>query len=342
MKLRLLPFLLPLIFSSCLSVMNYNIQVLEPAESTILPVRNNVLVINRAIIDDKDVVMPQNYFSANITQNLYNLTTTEILFSLAENLNESPGIDSIDESRLLEMPGTVPGVIPDVLPPVLVNYFSDSLDVNTIISLESFNAEYFDTIKILKGRPNSSELLYQIESRIYTDSFWRLYKGESGELIDGYRLSDTLTWKYETTDAGKINRIFLPTIDIMMHQAGKKISKTCAGRISPVWVEQERKFFAGGNYKLSVAAHYINNNQLDEAEKIYTQLLSGSNATMVAAASYNIAFIHELRGNFEQAHVWARRAYLHHKKPLFAEYIEILEDRITKSNLLDRQLGVFR
>jgi hypothetical protein len=341
MKIRLLLLLLPLVFSSCLSLMNYNIQVLEPAETTKIPLMNNVLLINRTIIDDKDLLMLHDYSGINITQNLYNLATTEIIFSLAETLNESPGIEYIDESRLLEMPGIAPGEVPDVLPPVLVNYFCDSLDVQTIISLESFKASYFDTIIVIQGRINSSEMVYQMGSRLNTDSFWRIYEGESGELIDEYKLSDTLTWKHETKDAGKISRLFLPTIEVMLHEAGKKTSMAYAGRISPVWVEQERKFFAGGNYRLSVAAHYIQNNQLDEAEKIYTQLLSGNNTRIVAAASYNLAFIHEMRGSFTQAHAWARRAYIHNKRPLFAEYIKILEDRITKSNMLDRQLGEF-
>jgi hypothetical protein len=293
MKFRLILLFLPLLFSSCLSVMNYNIQVLEPAESTKFPLMNNVLLINRTIIDDKDLLMIRDYSGINITQNMHNLATTEIIFSLAEALNESPGIEFIDENRLLEMPGITPGVVPDVLPSDMVNYFCDSLDVKTIISLESFKASYFDTVIVIQGRINSSEMVYQMGSRLYANSFWRIYEGESGELIDEYSLSDTITWKHETNDAGKISRLFLPTIEVMLHEAGKKTSMACAGRISPVWVEQERKFFAGGNYKLSVAAHYIQNNQLDEAEQIYTQLLSGNNASMVAAASYNIAFIHE-------------------------------------------------
>ncbi len=338
-KLQLI--LSPLVFASCVSMSTLKIQVLEPASVPVTPALERAVLLNRMILDhEKNYEIPDTLSPGSVIIESFNRTTTEILFSLADILNESPGIDYVDDSKLLEIKTDDVNFMPDLLEPNLVMLICDSLEADGIISLESYYVEYIDAITEKQGVTESVwQNYYKGNTELQIYALWRTYIKTDGGLVDEYLIRDTMEWVHAAYTISEV-RDNLPSTDEILLEGAYFTALTYARRISPHWLENERYYYSRGNYNLRVASHFIVNDQLDNAEMIYMELLEGRNNTIVAAACFNLALIYELRGDYRQALVWARKSYHAKRNRITLDYIAILEERHTKSGELDKQLGI--
>ncbi len=332
-------FLCPLVFVSCVSLSTIEIQVLEPADNPLVPETENVIILNRTIIEEVETGNIEESYLPHDNVELFNKASTEIIFALADILNESPGIAPTDESRLLEIPQKEIVKDPGMLEPEFIVFLCDSLNANAILSLEYLGMQLPDKIKLSQRRNEAYIRNYYIgEISLEINALWRAYRGNDGGVMDEHSWSDTLVWRHASFIANEIPD-FLPGPEAATLEAAYFTALAYARRISPYWIVEERNYFSRGNRKLRRASGYIENARFDEAEVIYKELLERRNDNIVAAAAYNLAYLNEIRGDYRQALDWARRSYKIRSHPLTAEYIEILEERFEKSAELDRQLG---
>ena len=338
---KLLLILSLLLFASCVSMSTIKIQVLEPASDPVTPAMVSAVLLNRMILEnEQNSGNPDTLPPGSEIMESFNRSTTEILFSLADILNESPGIDYLDDSKLLEIKTDDIVLVPELLKPNFVILICDSLEADGIISLESYYVEYSDSIFAKQGVTETSwKKYYKGNTELHISAMWRTYAETDGGLIDEYLVRDTLRWVYTAYTINEV-RDNLPSNDEMLMEGAYFTALTYARRISPHWLENERYYFSRGNYNLRVASHFLENDQLDNAERIYADLLTGRNNTIVAAACFNLALIYELRGDYRQALVWARKSYHAKRNRITLDYIAILEERHTKSGELDKQLGI--
>ncbi len=354
-----IPALFSILFASCITMNTINIDVLEPASNPVTPDIENAVLLNRMIIvnsDDSrvignsvfriikrdisgtrpnDTIVPENTVIES-----YNQITTEVIFSLADILNESPGINHLPDSALLEVPESDSGITLDPLDAGFVKRNTELFGADGIISLENFYVEYNDTITINEGDAETGWYNYYIGSiNLIINALWRTYTSSDGEVIDEYEMRDTLQW---TNASFTRSLIFegLPTLDEALLESAYFTALNVARRISPYWMLEERYYFSRGNYDFRMASHYLINGQWDNAETIYMNLLNRRNYTIRAAAYYNLALLNELKGDFRQALVYARKSYQAKILPVTIKYIDILEERSAKSRELDRQLGI--
>ncbi len=316
-------------------------QVLEPASYPLTPTLERAVLLNRIILDyEKNHEIPDTIFPGYDTAETFNLATTEILFSLSDILNESPGIDYLDESKLLEIKTDDISFMPDLLEPDLVMFICDSLKADGVISLESYYVESVGLITEKQGVNGVSlQNYFKGDTRLKIYALWRTYRKDDGGLVDEYLLRDTLKWSHAAYTISEV-RNNLPSIDEILFEGAYFTALTYARRIAPYWLEDYRYYYSRGNYNLRVASDFIVNHELDSAEIIYKDLLTGRNNIIVAAACFNLALIYELRGNFRQALVWARKSYQIKGNRVTLDYIAILEERHLKSMELDKQLGL--
>ena len=338
-KLQLI--LSPLIFASCVSMSTIKIQVLEPASDPVTPAMVSAVLLNRMILEnEQNSGNPDTLSPGSEIRESFNRATTEILFSLADILNESPGIDFLDDSKLLEIKTDDFVLLPDLLESNFVMFICDSLEADGIISLESYYVEYTDSIVSKQGVTETGwQNYYKGNAELHISAMWRTYIKTDGGLIDEYLILDTLQWVHAAFTINEVSDN-LPSTDEILMEAAYFTALTYARRISPYWLENERYYFSRGNYNLRVASQFLENDQLDNAERIYVDLLTGRNNTIIAAACFNMALIYEFRGDFRQALVWARKSYQLKRNRVANDYIAILEERHAKSGELDKQLGI--
>ncbi len=336
---KILVFLYSFFLISCVSVSTLDIQVLEPASDPVTPDITSVVLLNRAVIDEKYANHSLDSVYSNHNNELYNQSTTEIIFSLAQILNESPGIDFLSDDRLLEIPGADPSLIPDLLDPSFVIFLCDSMNANAIITLEGYDIIYSDTLNIVSRRNGAiADSYYLGEVNANITSVWRIYEQYNGGIVDEHVWLDTLVWQFASYSMNEIPD-YLPSLEEVLLEAAYYTALTYARRISPYWINQERYYFARGNRNLRLASNLLNVNRLDDAEIVYKSLLDSRNKNIVASSKFNLSLIYEMRGDYRQALNMARRSFQIRRHPVSVIYLEILEDRLEKSTELDRQLG---
>ncbi len=339
MRDKLLFVFYTLVFNSCVSVSNIAIKVLEPASDPVTPEISSIAVLNRTVLDETDETEKLDSVFSNQKNKLYNQTTTEIIFSLADILNESPGIDFMSENELLEISSADLTLIPELLSPEYVINTCDSLNVNALLSLDTYNIEYSDTIKVVGERARASTDSYYLgKVNVNITTLWRIYEHLEGNLVDEHLWFDTLNWQHASYFANEIPNN-LPSIEEVLMEAAYYTAITYARRISPYWIVQERVYFSRGNRNLRIASNYMSKYMFVEAEMFYDNLLGSRNKNIVAAAKLNLSLISEIRGDYRQALNLARRSYQLRRHPASDDYIKIIEERIKKSNQLDQQLG---
>ncbi len=331
----------PLFFTSCISFSTISIQVLEPASDPLTTAVGSTALLNRSIFDPLIYRVPEDErILDSVLVTSYNLATTEVLFSLADILNESPRFAFIDNDKLLEMPVTDKTKEKEILEPSFVNYLCDSLQVDGIISLENYYVEYNDTLIKVPGESGTQWMDYYIgRTEVLIDGKWRAYIRSEDSPVEEFRIKDTLSWEYSAFSAEE-TLINLPAAEEALIEASYFTALTYARRIAPYWLEKERYYYSTGNRLLRQASVYLLSDQLQNAETVYETLIGRNNKNTIAAASLNLALINELRGDFRQALVLARKSFRLKRHPLTAGYIEILENRLEKSRELDEQLGI--
>ncbi len=340
---RLLLFIAPVFIVSCISVSNFEIQVLEPAEVELNPEVRDLLILNRTILEVPvrpiESTIPDTVLQPDFITDLLNSATTETVFSFADILNESPGFNYIDASRIIETTRTEPGKVPEPLDRLYVTALCDSLDADALTSLEYFVIEYRDSLipEIYNELGRNTQYMRGVIDLKIT-AIWLIYEGEGGRPVDEYVLSDSLRWELADWDVDDV-LVQMPDIEEVFLEAAYFTALTYARRISPYWLTSERVLFMRGNRGMRRAYRHFRNYETDIAEAIYLDQLERWNKNIVAAAMHNLALVNELNGNTRQALVWARRSYQYSQNSLTAEYIETLEERVRKSEELDRQFG---
>ncbi|TVR68525.1 MAG: tetratricopeptide repeat protein [Marinilabiliales bacterium] len=329
---------------SCVSVSKIEIQVLEPASDPLPPEINRVLLLNRTIADTVlpplQTVRPEPVISDQFLSDLLNQTTTELIFALADILNESPGTEYMDSTMILETGMSERYQIPLPLDPLFVSELCGPLAADALISLEYLRVVYSDSIS--EERWNSMggwNRYYWALIDVDITAGWRIYEGGGGGVIDEYVFTDTLVLDFTDWD---INEVLykMPDIAEVFMETAYLTALDFARRISPHWMTGDRMVYFRGNRNMRKAYRHFISNELEIAEAIYLEQLDRMNRNLVAAAMHNLALVNEMRGDSRQALVWARRSYQVARKQLTAEYVVILEERAEIAEQLDRQLGV--
>ncbi len=338
----LLFLLCTLIHVSCVSVSTLDIHVLEPADEPLTPEVYRAALVSRINENENSghPVPDEDPKSLARRASAVSLAALETLISLAHILNESPGMDYLDgNAAKAESNGSGGNRIPEPIDPASIIDLCREEGADAVISLEFLLVEFHDTIMNKPGVKETQWFGYYLGKRsAYFNVFWRTYWGGDGYPVDEFALSDTLTWEHASFNQGTLGN-FLPSPDEALMEVSYLAALDYARRIAPYWVEEERSYFSRGNLRMRRASGHIRDNRLDDAESILLRLLDRRNTHIVAAAWHNLALINELRGDYREALVMARKAYQSRMHPLMADYIETLEERLEKSYELDRQLG---
>ena len=110
-----------------------------------------------------------------------------------------------------------------------------------------------------------------------------------------------------------------------------------AARILPYRLRVTRDYFVKGTSNFEIAKRKAQTGKWDEAGKLWEAETSNPDMKVAGRACYNMAIINEINGNLESAVDWAQKAYEDYNTKQALDYIRILENRISKNELLKIQ-----
>lgn len=299
---------LVIISPACKTVSSVQFQTLE-APRVVLPSD-----INRLAIVDRNQHFPSDsvvhYYSINgvaikdtidRTQNM----TLNCYQGFVENLSEFWSQDSIPFIRL-----------PKTIMPDTIRYFTP-LNWETVDSI--CQASQSDVLVVLEDIRafNKHEIIEGDAFWAFTDVHyygkWRIYDPLYKKLYDDRILVDSLFMEVTGGSFIELVNKKIPGREQILNDASYELGRSYVNLISPTWMDVSRKYFVSGDKRLSAALYFMNKNEFDSAINIWESLISEKDLKLAGRAAYNLAVIHEMKGDLKNARGWIRKAIYFYK-----------------------------
>ena len=140
------------------------------------------------------------------------------------------------------------------------------------------------------------------------DLFPRLYQQ------DEPALSTHLLKEHLQSQTRKLIYQAIPSRDHILNDASYELGRSYVNLISPRWVDVSRSYFVSGDKRLSTALYFMNKNEFDTAINLWESLTKEDNMKLAGRAAYNLAVVHEMKGDLKNARDWIRKAIYFYKK----------------------------
>jgi len=312
---------LVLLMSACKTTSVVQFQTLE-APKVVLPSD-----VNRIAIVDRN-----QHFPSDSVEHYYLVTSVPVKDSIdhtlnmslncywgfIENLSEFWPQDSIPFIRLPQkmMSDTTRHFTP--LSWETVDSICQVSQSDVLVVLEDIQA--FNKHEVIQG-----DELYWAMTEIYYLGKWRIYDPVYKTLYDDRIMVDSLFLESSDPSFNKLVNEKLPGREQMLNDAAYELGRSYVDLISPRWIDVSRNYFISGDKRLSAALYYMNREEFDNAINIWKGMMGEDNLKLAGRAAYNLAVVHEMKGDLKNAQGWIRKAnYLYKKmKNRPGEYKEV-------------------
>lgn len=342
---RVLIFLVIIIalFTAC-NKRYMNIQILLPAQITLPKQIKKIGVANRSLPSNEDKFF--NIVEGFLTgESIYadRQGSNECVRGFAAKINNSPRFNAVVIEGA-NLKGTGTREFPEPLEGNMVDQLCKQYGVDALILLEAFDSNIgFNEDKRNEKRKdkNGAEYIvveYDAHLNINVATGWRVYDYTTRNIADENRFTDYKQWN--STGNSKSNaRAKLPNKRDAINQSAYYSGERYAIRISPNWAKVSRYYFTKGHDDFKIARDFARVNNWDKAMEIWENLTTSSDTKIAGRACHNMALAYEMKGELDIALVWAKKAYSDFVLNSERSYINVLQNRITNSKVLDKQMN---
>lgn len=166
---------------------------------------------------------------------------------------------------------------------------------------------------------------YWVTNEIRYRGIFRIYDPLYQKFYDNRLIADSLFVEISDSNLDRLVNEKLPSRREMMNDAVYELGKDYVDLISPRWVDVSRDYFVSGDKRLSTALYFIKKNDFDTAINMWESLSKEMDMKLAGRAAYNLAVVHEMKGDLKNARGWIRKAMYFFKKMknMPSEYKEI-------------------
>ncbi|MFC2114667.1 DUF6340 family protein [Bacteroidota bacterium] len=331
-----------LYLSSC-ATSSIAIQILVPADINVPQHIQKVAVINRSLPDKEEKV--KNFIEGLLTgESIYadREGSENCLLGLVNQLNSSPRFNASYLSGV-DYRGTGTRSFPIPLEWQQVDELCKMAGADALVVLETFDSDnsirkYTRVVKKTVENKQVEEIVYYADLNINVNAGWRIYDNMNKRIIDEQSFMDNklFTGKGQSPDNALKN---LPNKRSAINQAGVFAGAQFGRRISPTWVGASRKYYKGKDAELKRAKRFVQTNAWDEAIAVWEPLTENPEKKIGGRACYNMGLAFEMKGDFETALEWMKKAYYNFNMKDALPYINLLNRRIQDRQRLNEQLG---
>lgn len=349
MKLRILKKLsfviivAGIVFLNACHTASIPLEVLLPAEINIPQHIENVAVANRSLPAD----------NKKVTNILEGLLTGESLFAdrvgsnhciegLVEKLNTSPRFVALLYGGD-ELKGTGTKTFATPLDWAKVDDICLRNKVDALILLETFDSDMHINKGSRKEKRTKDEEVYYVtvfhaDLTVNVNAGWRIYDQKNHRIIDQKTFRDVKNWSSKgNTPDDALHK--LPNKRRAINDAAIFAGNRFAVRISPTWTHSSRIYYTGKIDDFKLAKKYVQNKDWDMAIAIWKHHVDDPEPKIGGRACFNMGIASEMKGEFDIALKWMKKAYYDYDIKKAQQYINILNKRIIDQQKLDEQMG---
>lgn len=329
-KQRLHPILILLLVASvsgCASLYRFEVDVLEPATVSVSPKMDSIIIVNRTWLPRHDKEM--HYIPAGNGKKKQHArfvvakSATQNLKAVMENSPKYSYMKIIQDTTYSSRK------------PVNKKYLQSlrgAFGTAGAVILDSLSYSFFAELK-----RNKPSLSVDASTEVVYKALWTYYDLTSLQQIDKLHIKDTDKWSGEFYNKrAALNA--LPQRGRVALRTGEILGSKYGLRIAPHWVTAQRYFYAYHPKMLDAQKAAMNNNW-EKAAELWRPLTRKGKKIVSEYASFNMAIAAEMMGKPKIALHWAKKAHNMYESETTKKYIDILEKRIEKQRMLDRQLG---
>lgn len=331
------PFLLPVFFliSGCGGTRHIYFNAQVPAPYNIPHHIQSMAIIDRSIPEKEELNILEGVLTGEgVKQD--KLATQVVIDGLNHSLQNSTRYNIIRTSEKMKGSGSG-STFPEPLDWEKVEELCKKYDVDALVSLETYDSDFIVTHGTRVKEGKGLEIYARGVATVKCG--FRLYDPGSRNIIDQYHFSHQQHWE----SGGNAIAAAVGTLlskDAAINEASFQAGIVYGERITPSWVRIDRRYFrrSKGNPYMAEGARMMEVNDWDRAIDALTQAMEDSHSKTRGRAAHNLAVVHEILGNLEEAKMWASDAWGKYGIRKSRDYGYLLTRRINEQRLLEQQL----
>jgi len=348
MKTLVKVWALALILGSCGGAKEVQIQTLRPADITVAPVIQTLLLVDRTHVDRNDwLAIGEGILTGELPYE-DRAAAQEALNALKNKLQESPRFQiKIARERLKG--NSLSSAFPDPLPwdeqrRLLQRYQADAL-----ISIEIMDSDFIITRgkrKVTEEIERNNQTVEVERDEFYAEGVanikmgFRLYYPGNRQIIDQQLINETRTWQSAARSKAEAAAQLISksrATQVLCAQAGTDY----AFKLAPLPIALKRTFYTKSKKSVALEQGARMAEVDDWTNAISTWKKGIENAVEPkdqGRMALNIAVGYEVLGQFENARAWAQKAYVQYGNKQAKGYLDRLMHRIEQENRVEVQM----
>jgi hypothetical protein len=330
------------VFPSCSKTNLVFMNVQEPAPVSMPPYIKTVGVINRTLASEetKKTNAIDQVLSAEGPE-LDREGSLESINGLKDELMKNDRFTEVVFLNDLDMRTTGSGVFPAALPWETVQQICVDNHVDAIFALELFDTDTkvnYTTNPITIKTPFGSVPGLEHHANMATNvkTGWRIYDPAGKNMIDEFAISKNLNFTGKGISPGLALSGLIGRKDAVK-QTANNVGHQYASSILPYWIRVTRDYYVKGSNNFVIGKRRAQTGHWDEAAELWKKETTNSNGKIAGMACYNMAIINEINGELDEAISWAQKSYEDYNNKLALKYVNILRNRKSRVNTLNRQ-----
>lgn len=329
---------------SCTSTNRVYISVQEPAPVTLPGHIQSVAVINRTTPSEKTGALNDIYRVMSLeSEALIREGSAATVSGLVGELSNSQRLAEVVRADSADVSSFGAGVFPAPLDWDKIKKICRETRTDAVFSLELFDTESkidyaMDTVhqKTILGDVPLIE--HQVHMNTLVTTGWRMYDPGAHTVLDESSISRNLNFYGKGVNPAAAAKALIGKSEAVK-RVGMDAGKLYAAKINPFWLRVHRNYFVRSkNSAFDLAKRKAQTGNWDEAAEIWLAETKNPDPKTAGRAYYNMAIIHEINGQLDEAISWAQKSYENYKIRLGLDYVRILRQRKENEKLLAVQI----
>ncbi len=333
--------LIGIIVASSACTTSKTIQVMKPADIDVSKDVKKIVVVKRYKPKGRNAWM-------NVLEGLF---TGEMILAdrrgvdqamngVLDGLRGSPRFEAVLANEELE--GNGMGFFPEPLTPAQIQTLCTKYSADAVLAVEAFDSDVAVRTepRTRTERHNGKEVTvtyFQGHENVNLTIGWRLYS-KGGGVIDQHQMYKSMYFNSEgPTAPAAISRLLFPADAVA--RTGNEGGRVYSMRIAPQWVLTTRQFYGSGNNAMRRAKKMARRDDWDNAALLWKNLANSDRRVIAKRATYNMAVAAEMKGDYNLALDWARKAADNYGSRKADNYIYILKNRMAEIDRVNNQLA---
>ncbi|MBA3899836.1 MAG: hypothetical protein H0X62_06440 [Bacteroidetes bacterium] len=331
-----------LVFQGCKS--SLQISVLQPAEINLPPHFEKLAVAHRHKASQENILT--SILDGILSGGVGLLTDKEAgqscLGGLKNALLKTPRY-VISEPAGLDLRGTGTGVFASPLEWQQIESICVKEGADALIVLEVFDTKSALSFKtVIKKVKNKDGEMVDVPEQVATlrmnvTSGWRIYDYKNRMIVDEFRGTSFLDFSGRGTTTQLATAALINGRDAV-NRAAFNAGNIYGYRIAPQWIQVTREYYTKGSPSLKRAGRMAKTGDWKGAAEVWEKYSASVDKKISMRSTFNMAIAHEVKGDLDEALIWARKCYKDWGNRKALNYSRILQNRIIARDRVEEQM----